>query len=499
MKAARETRTTPSIRALLGRALGIAPDLGGEGPLVVFVRVPAWLGNRARHPENCEPPLDLGYAAAVARRAGCRAAIVDLETGAYDPREVERCLAAARPGAVFLSAITPAVPSALRLAAAVKDEAPDCLVVACGHHADAEPATLLAEGSPVDLCVRGELEATLPDLLAALRAGRDVGVAGTASRRGGEVVDHGPRPPVEDLDALPLPAHDFFRSRSYRHLHPMRGLGPFRWGAIQAGRGCPFGCIYCSRSLRTSFGSRYRLRRAAGVAAEATLLARSGVNALIFTDDVFNTSRERVLELCEALRSSGARLSWKAQGRVVPADLQMFRAMRAAGCSTFSIGVESGSPRILETLDKKTTVEQTERAFRLAREAGLYRVGFFMVGAPGETEADFQATERLLHRLDPEMIQVAYFTCYPGSRAYADVAAAQGLSWERFQHYQTFLNCSGESDETVRLWQKRLYRSFLLRPAFVARYLRMKHVNLLLDFGSEWFLARQALRSVLLS
>jgi radical SAM superfamily enzyme YgiQ (UPF0313 family) len=170
--------------------------------------------------------------------------------------------------------------------------------------------------------------------------------------------------------------------------------------------------------------------------------------------------------------------------------------MRAAGCSTISFGVESGSPRILETLEKRMTVPEIEAAFRLAREAGLLRVGFFLVGSPGETVDDFEQTRALMRRLDPDIVQVANFTCYPGSSAYERYFADRHARWAEFQHYEKASNLSAEPDAEMATWQRRLYREFVLRPGYLLRYARLKHVNLLLNFRTERYLVEQALKTL---
>lgn len=496
MGAERHRDTPGGLRRLLAHA-GIDGVGGPNGPSCVFVRVPSWLGNPSRHPENCEAPLDLGYGAALAQAAGFRWAIVDFETGRVGLAETVAALGCERPEFLFLSGITPAVPRMLAFAASVRAASPDTCIVAFGQHADALPETFLFPGSPVDLCIRGELEATLPDVLAVghRRAARE-GIPGTATHDGVATVDHGPRDPVADLDALPRPRHEAFLNPHYRYLHPMRLIARHRWGFLQGGRGCPHPCIYCSKALRTSYGPRMRYRSADSIVEEMRFLERHGVNVMVFTDDAFTQDRERVMALCDAIRSAGLRIRWTAEGRVRPADLEMYRAMRAAGCTTFSMGVESGSPRILETLDKRATVEEAVRAFALTREAGLLRVGFFMVGCPGETTADFEATRDLMLGLDPDMIQVAFFTGYPGSRAFERYGYA-GLPWEDFQHYERLRNVSAESDATVHDWQRRLYREFALRPRFLARYLWQKNLNLLLNPRTEGFLVIQGLRQLL--
>jgi radical SAM superfamily enzyme YgiQ (UPF0313 family) len=463
---------------------------------VTLVSVPSWLGNPHRHPENCEAPLSLGYAAAIAAAEGMKATILDLETGLFGAEETRQALHQDPPDVLVLSGITPAVATMLDLAATVRNASPETCIVAVGQHADAIPSSFLFPGSPVDLCAAGEYDETLRDLFRAVIMDESPRVPGTVFPGPDGPTHVKARPLVRDLDALPMPAHEFFLSPRYRYLHPMGTAVRRRWGFVQASRGCPHHCIYCSRALRQSFGSRWRVRSPASVVDEMRFLKQRGINTLVFTDDLFNGNRERVLELCEAIRSADLRMAWTAEGRVAPVDREMFRAMAAAGCRTFSMGVESGSEKVVGALDKRARIEQAEEAFRLAREAGLLRVAFFMVGSPGETEADFRQTRSLLRRLDPDMIQVAYFTCYPGSRAYEQYAADRDIPWSDFQHYEKLFNVSAESDQTVRRWQKTLYLDLLSNPRFVLRYLRTENVALMFNADVQVGLALQAFRTL---
>ncbi len=482
-----------TLRSKLRFTRSAKSDVSGH-PLAVFIRVPSWLGRTERHPENCEAPIDLGIAAALVEQDGWWADILDLETGSYTLESVRTWFTLHQPELVVLSGITPAAENMLLLAKTAKAIKQDCCIIACGQHADALPESLLFEQSPIDLCAKGEFEETIRDLARALCTDATITVAGTRSFRQGKVVTHGRRPLIQDLDALPFPLHRFFLNRHYRYLHPMTLVGRYRWGFIQGSRGCPYHCLYCSKALRTSFGHSMRSRSAASIVAEIRHLQSQGVNVLVFTDDFFNHSKERVLELCEEIRRNDIRIHWTAQGRVRPTDPELFQAMKVSGCSTFSMGVESGSPRILQTLKKKAEAEEAVAAFRYAREAGLLTVGFFMVGSPGETEDDFLQTKQLLHRLDPDILQVAFFTCYPGAEAYRLYRERLPEDWRAFQHYETLSNLSAVSDERVRQWQRSLYRDFLLRPSYVLRYLRLKHINLLLNLDTEGFLALQAAR-----
>ena len=206
------------LEELLHRALGITVDLSGDAPLALLLRVPSWLGNDLRHPENCEAPLDLGYAAALARREGYRAAVLDLETGAFTLDAVAEAFRSARPAAVVLSGITPAADHLLWLARAAKEACPRVLTIACGQHVDAVPESLLFPGSPVDLGVAGEFEETVAEVLGAARTGGDPPRRAPAHHRPRRAAL--PEPRLLPQPALPPPAPDAPRRALPVGLHP---------------------------------------------------------------------------------------------------------------------------------------------------------------------------------------------------------------------------------------------------------------------------------------
>lgn len=483
-------------RILKNAGLSVKVPCDGR-PTAFFVRVPPWIRARHQHPENCEAPLDLGYCCTMAQNRGFQPVLLDLETGLIRPSEVIAAAAEHRPRAVFISGITPAVPAMIDMAAAIRKAIPDCLCVAVGQHADYSPETFLYRDSPFGLVATGEFEQTSADILEAVSAGSTPCIPGTLSFQRCAVTAHGARDTLDDLDSLGMPDHRFFLAPVYRYLHPMQTPARRRWGFIQGSRGCPHSCIYCSKTLRTSFGPRIRTRSPDSIVEEMRWLKRHGITTVVFTDDLFNSTRERVMELCDRILSSGIEMGWTAEGRVKPADVEMFRMMRRAGCSTFSMGVESGSPRILETLKKNATVAEAEKAFAAAREAGLLRVAYFMVGSPGETRYDFEMTRALLRRLRPEMIQVANFTCYPGSPAYERFLKDRDIPFERFQHYEELINLSAEPDDVVRGWQNRLYMDLLTDAGFPFRYLAGQNMGFLMNLDRELSFALRASRKLL--
>jgi len=424
--------------------------------MITLIRIPSWWGRKAAHPENVMAPLDFGYAVAVLQRAGLRAEVLDVEASGDSYEQVCQTLARRPPDQVVLQTITPAVPGALRLARFIKDELPSVeRIIAVGQHATVLPETLLSDGSPIDLCVRGEYEQKLLEVV-------------TAS---GPVQADDTVHLVEDLDALPMPAHHLFMSPRYRVFHPTGVRDRWRWGFVMSSRGCPYPCVYCSPTLRNSYGERFRFRSTDSVVEELSYLSILGCTLVHFKDDVFTLNRRRVMELCEAILSRGLKLSWTIQTRPDLLDAELLRLMKRAGCVTVGLGVESGSQRVLDRLGKKMKVEHVREAFALARQAGLLTVGFFMLGNPEEAEQDIAKTHRLMLQVAPDIIQVAFFTAYPGAAIF-DEGLLSRFSFEQFSHYNFPMNYSAVDHERLRFWQRKLYLDFLLRTGFVPRYLR---------------------------
>jgi len=142
------------------------------------------------------------------------------------------------------------------------------------------------------------------------------------------------------------------------------------------------------------------------------------IDAVYFFDDTFNVQRKWLQEFCEAVGNEPFRLTWGCQIRVNLFDVEMGRMMRKAGCVQVDIGVESGSPRVLQAVHKDETVEQIEKAFAACHESGIAPMGTFLVGCPEETWEDVELTKALIKRIKPSFAEFFYLIPYPGSELY---------------------------------------------------------------------------------
>jgi anaerobic magnesium-protoporphyrin IX monomethyl ester cyclase len=370
---------------------------------------------------NVFPPLGLLYVAGSLRAAGHSLLVLD-----GDPRVRPAMLAqivAHSPHMVGFSFLTMTWDRAQELIVAVRAALPGAFLFAGGAHVTADPDASLAN-TELDAVVIGEGEVAAVEVAAILGGGGSLeSVAGMVTRHG-----RGPeRIPVQDLDTLPFPARDLLGHAPY--LRPpglIRGWASSGIASMLGGRGCPFKCAYCASHQQ--LGRRVRLRSVGNIIDELSLLqARDGIRGMYWVDDVLTHDRAWALELCEALVGRG--LSWGCQSRADAVDGPLVRAMKAAGCVQIDVGVESGSARVLRQMHKGVTPEQTVEAFDVIHAAGLRTGASFILGFPGETEEDVEATASLAARLRSDWTVFFFATPYPGTELWRRTVGAQGERW----------------------------------------------------------------------
>jgi len=169
-----------------------------------------------------------------------------------------------------------------------------------------------------------------------------------------------------------------------------------------------------------------RLRSIDRIIEEITMLkTRYGVKVIDFEDELTMLSKKRTLKLCERLRPLDIR--WKCSGRANKADPTVLKEMKKAGCFKIAYGLESGSPKMLKLMNKKTTVEMNTAAVWATRKAGIMCAPLFIIGFPGETKETVEETIEFCKRshIHP-WIEFTMCTPLPGSAIYTE-AVERGL------------------------------------------------------------------------
>jgi anaerobic magnesium-protoporphyrin IX monomethyl ester cyclase len=359
------------------------------------------------------PSLGLLTLGAYLRDRGVDVAIADL-TFERDTRAVGRSLRTFQPHVVGVHTKTLTAPRALEIAKGVR--AAGAVSLAGGPDAATRPEMYLAAG--FDAVVPGEGEATLLDVAAAARDGAPLdGIPGVLVARDGRTVRGPPRPLLRNLDDLPLPAWDLIDME--RYLGRWGRLTGERRAAVLTSRGCPFDCSWCSKP---TFGRTFRQQSPDRVVRELLALRRRyRVDYVRFCDDVFGVSRAWLEALLDRMETTRLGLKYECLARVDLLKPDLLARMRASGLERVYVGVESGSQKMLTLMNRGTKLAQVERTAEALRDAGVRQFWFLMLGYPGETLEDIEATFRLFRRFSPEEYSVSIAVPIPGTRFYDQV------------------------------------------------------------------------------
>lgn len=443
------------------------------------------------------PPFGLGYLAEAVRRRGHEAVVVDALRDELGEEELVSRLAGLEPdlvGVLLFSKDLRIVRSLLRVVRAALPAAKTCVG---GPHPSAVPAETMAYfGDALDFAFVGEAETGLPMLLDRLRNGEAGGLHEVPGliHRNGDVVAVNPRVFEEDLDALVV-AWDLIPPASYPRAPHGAYFRQFPVAPIVTSRGCPFQCTFCAAECVG--GRKIRRRSVENVVSEIEMLRdRYGVREIHVEDDNFTGKKEYVLAFCEALRRRAPGISWTCPNgvRVDTLDREMIAAMKSSGLYFLSVGVESGSDRILKAMKKSLTVGRIEEKVRLVREAGIEVSGFFMLGFPGETPAEMEETIRLALRLPLARASFANFQPFPGCEEFERLrdSGEIAVDWETFAPtlQSTSYHPAEISAEDLRRMRKRALRRFYARPGVAWGMMReirsLDHAAWILRRGWRW-------------
>jgi len=315
------------------------------------------------------------------------------------------------------------------LVAELKLMHPEAPVVSGGGLATSCPEMLFEE-TQVDITVIGEGEQTMPELCRAIEARTDFnGIPGIHFRQNNRIIQNEPRRNIQNLDDIPFPAWDLLPMDIYLK-NPIWGdvasnssgfrkdIKVTRSMNIISSRGCPYSCNYCYHL----FGrSKFRFRSAQNVIDEIEILVdRYGVDFIGFVDDNMMASEERLLEFCDLMEKKRFPVTWGCHGRVTSAKPVVLKGMAEVGCVWIGYGIESGSQKILDAMNKRAIVEQAKQAIIHTRDAGIYPNTTFIFGYPGETEHTVQQTIDFKKEMGIECGSF-FATPYPGAPLYKQI------------------------------------------------------------------------------
>lgn len=448
----------------------------------VLVTNPPWPGEgygarsdvrwpHKRSDKYLEYPIYLAYVVAVLEKTGLEVSFVDAVMEEMSIADFAQEVAAVKPDLVVMECSTPSINHELETARAVKDSVDGTFVALMGSHPTFFHQEILRDNPAVDAICRGEFEMTVKELALTLDRGDDLShVTGLSYRERGDVRINPARPLIQDLDSIPFPArhivrHEGYRAAIYSGDHPT---------AMVSSRGCPYHCTYCLWP-EVLYGHKFRARSAGNVVDEMEHVARDyGVDEIYFDDDCLTVNKKRVMEMCRLLLERGVDVKWIVQSRVDTVDREMLAAMKEAGCHYILFGVESGSPKMLEIMKKKISLDRVRQAFEDCRELGIKTQAFFLFGIPGEDQETIRETIEFAKEIEADSTQFAIAIPHPGTELYRTCIDNGWLvydGWEDFAAENSLIETDQLTRADVERARVEAYKRYYLNGRFVARSL----------------------------
>jgi radical SAM superfamily enzyme YgiQ (UPF0313 family) len=357
--------------------------------------------------------------AATLRQYGHAVEVIDGVALHLTLEEVKRRVLRVRPRLAGISPTLAVMKETLELAAFAKRLPGAPFVILGGHHATLTAQAILDNEPDVDAIALGEADQSLPSLIAALENGDGLeSVPGLALRRQGAVINTGPAEMVAHLDDLPFIARDTLAELG-RHYSLLAAN-------IQAARGCPYSCAFCSTPTFYAGRTRYRRRSAENVVEEMTLVARRyGVRLFNFTDDIFivpNESSHRwAVAFAQAIRRRGLSVALSAMFRsemLRPAQARTVEELVDAGLHHVLIGIENASAGTLDFFDKRSSLADYRQAITFLREHRVFLACAFINLEPHTSPAEVLDNVRFLRDVAHDPILYHYLsqlTVFPGT------------------------------------------------------------------------------------
>lgn len=407
------------------------------------------------------PPTDLMYLASIAEMCGFEAKIKDYSQGGDFLKELKEF----KPHYLVVNVATPTFLSDMDWVRQAKEILPTLKTIVKGAPFLTYNTNAIYENPFLDYVIMGEAEFTLRDILNGLP---DNEILGICYRENFQSVKNERRPFIDDLDILPFPARHLVDNSKY--TRPDNGKVQ---AVIKVARGCPFHCFFCLATPVS--GAKVRMRSAENIIAEIReCVEKYNIRNFLFWSDIFNINRDWTIDLCKKIIESGLKITWSSNTRADTMDEEMAKMMYKSGCRLVSIGVESGSQKMLDNIGKKITLDDIRNTVKILKKNKIKIYNYFVIGLPWETEETVEETVKFAIELDSNFISFYTATPLPGTKFFAYAMLnklVEGNMDFKSAYYQPVVRSHELSKERIFELHKKAVKHFYLRPKFIIKTL----------------------------
>jgi len=343
---------------------------------------------------------------------------------------------------------------------------PDVLTVTGGHHFTVTAQESLEAYPEIDVIVRGEGEETLIELVKAVHEkSNSSGIKGISFRNRQEIRHNPSRPQIENLDELPFPGYHFVEKYAHRYHFTMMAGRKARYGMIEASRGCPHRCTFCSQWKH--WEGTWRHKSVKRVAEEMEFLYKNyGSKLLWLTDDNFGLGK-RMDDLCDELIKRGFSddITCFMQARCddIVKNQNLLPKMNKAGINWLLLGVESHSKSTLDSFNKGTKPEDAETAIKLLKQNSIFSQATCIIGERKDSAESIANLGEFVSNLDPDIAIFMMLTPFPGTELYEEARHKgwiEDWNWKNYDMVHAIMPTETLSREQVQQELYNCYRSF---------------------------------------
>lgn len=461
---------------------------------ILFINIDSSIKYKNASPQDVTPPVSCGYSISLLKKDGHHVFFINTEEKRLNLSHYIKESLNIAPEIIIISGVSSTFDLALKYSEKLKKHL-SCFICAIDNLGTDAYKYLLFENSPIDCTCFGECEYTIKEIVSKINKHKDWTTSDGICFFESKIIKNKKRALIENLDSLPFPAHEFFLKKEYKSYFPIKSVKKNRWGFILAQRGCDQRCSFCASSLRVTHGYHYRRRSPDNIVKEMIVLKNNGINCIYFMDDNFISDKKWIIDLCKKIIFSKLKLRWVVQTRLDIVDKDILIFLKKAGCTTICTGVESGSQKVLNKINKNILVHEIERKIELIHKYKFLLCAFFIFGNPEETLDDVKKTIDLCFRLYPDMILSALLTPYPGSIIYEKYSSKISTKIKDLSHYNSLsLNLSNIPTHLLKKMNKRLYIEYFFSFTFLKRFLRYRFPVLFFNLDVEFPLIIKSLK-----
>ena len=445
--------------------------------------------------QKCFPPMQLLYLAAALREHGFEPSVLDANAFRMTDEQIADQVRDAKPLLVGFSVYSDILRQIRDMTRLVRRTSPDSRIVLGGPHVSAVPVRTLEQFPDADYALAGEAERSLTMLGEAILGHRRLDSIPGIIHRADGTITLGPDPEYPEPEDVPRPARDLVARAYDEKLYYSILVRRRPVDTLFSSRGCPFRCGFCY-----NFRQKYRYRSADDVIDELTRIRERGIRDVEIADDTFTGRRGRAMEIFDRIIAEKLDISFRIKSRVDVFTEELARKARQAGVYLVAFGMESGSQKMLDAMNKQTTVEMNARACSLTRKHKMLSHSSWIIGYPSETPETVSETLDFIRRHHPSTVNLAVLRPYPNTEAYQIAQDSGDLvgEWDPDSDQLPWVRLPWAPDRTIlddlcRQVKRKVYFRPYYAAAFTGQILR--HANWkLAHYASQEFLRTLRLR-----